>query len=66
MAASKSKAEAVEDAVDAIQEEAKPAARVPKVLQRPSKPSGPFVNSSFAQRAKALGRGKLVVESESK
>lgn len=51
---------------DDLAEEAKPAAKLPKALDRPSKPSGPFVNSSFAERAKASGRNKRVAESDSK
>lgn len=55
-----------DDVAEAVAEEAKPAAKIPARLQRPSKPTGPFVNSSFAERAKARGGNKRVAEADSK
>lgn len=55
-----------DDVAEAVAEEAKPDAKLPKPLQRPSKPEGPFVNSSFAERAKAAGANKRVAKSDSK
>ena len=61
------KKEPTKDVAEAVAEEAKPAAKLPKPLRRrPSKPDGPFVNSSFADRAKASGSNKRVAESDSK
>jgi hypothetical protein len=67
MAAKKKDTEKVSDeVVEAVQEEAKPAAKLPKSRVRPTKPTGPFVNSSFADRAKASGANKRVASSDSK
>ena len=55
-----------DEAVEVVAQEAKPAVKLPKTHDRPSRPEDPFVNSSFAQRAKAAGRNKRVAESDSK
>lgn len=54
-----------EGAAEAVAKAAKPAAKIPSRL-RQSRPEGPFVNTTFADRAKARGGNKRVDKSDSK
>lgn len=64
MATKKSDSELTKAVVDAVAEEAKPVATA-KVFKERKQPAE-FVNSSFAERAKANGKNKRVDSSDSK